>query len=162
MLVLPSVAHCLLLTAILAQVPGLFRSESALDKWAYPGSAKIASTGGKSGFDNIKMIEASAHHITTDDVDKVFAFYIKRIEELSGTKRSDWGNPEIPLNGAYSIGDKTLFVSDDSVNRPVRLIVMNIHLDGKSACVVISRGKDEKATNVHLSYYEKTISKPAE
>jgi hypothetical protein len=126
-------------------------AKAAADKpdfegWKYPGAKNVGSGEGAGG-----------HHAmlaTTDGLDKVLAFYEKKVGEKL--------TPDAPGGSGIGGGDgKAEVFQDDSVQpgtkeaRPVVVRILVRRMKEYDLTLVISRAKGEDYTHVALTYFPK-------
>lgn len=113
--------------------------------WVYPGSSLLGTGEGEvQGGNNPPIFGTSAVMMTPDTFEAVLRYY----KEEKGF-RSGREDPK----GQLPIGASSLSTSNDSRNRPLKLIIMEKRRESDCATLVISRGNDEKWTHVYFSIH---------
>ena len=82
--------------------------------------------------------------MTPDTFEAVLRYYKEEKGFRSGREDS---------KGQLPIGASSLSTSNDSRNRPLKLIIMEKRRESDCATLVISRGNDEKWTHVYFSIH---------
>ncbi len=120
--------------------------------WQYPGSMNLSGGGGGGGNSLESEAKAYACAVTKDDFDKVTAYYQKKM----GIRPQGIGGNAVVGEAIVRPGDGAHMILEDSLDRPMKLMVLNRHWQGKSVSVVITRANGESETHIAFSYYEKT------
>jgi len=160
MLLLTAIVHCLLLSGLAGMEGGAINTETILNAWQYPESRRISSAGGGGGNGREQEMKVYSCSITEADFDTVSAYYRKMMGIKPAAQEIREKEPNVVAGEVIvQAGNGVHMVLEDSLQRPLRLMILNRYWEGKTISVVISRGNGETETHIALSYHEKSVAK---
>jgi hypothetical protein len=141
-------ATALLLRPAQAAPPAQISLMQTLSAWRYPGSTQLRGASMSDGGNPlVQSIKCQAILTTADPIEKVVAFYQKKVGTPAVT-----GRPE--EKGAVKGADaRSVATQDDSAGRPVAVRVIVVNKADTSTTLVISRADAEKETHIAWLHY---------
>jgi hypothetical protein len=129
---------------------------SMLSEWKYPGSRMAGGASMSDGGNPlVQSIKCRALLATSDSVEKVVAFYTKKVQSTRAAKQRD-------SLGEVKAGDgASVSIQDDSAGRPLSVHIIVVNKVDTSTTLVISRAKDEKETHIAWLHYRR-LDAPSE
>jgi hypothetical protein len=121
-----------------------------LSEWKYPDSKMVGgATMSDGGNPLVPDVKCRAILTTPDPIEKVIAFYSKKVETPPAAGGAD---PKVEVKEADA---KAVTTQDDSDGRPITLRVIVVSKADTTTTLVISRAKEEKETHIAWSYYRR-------
>jgi hypothetical protein len=119
-----------------------------LSDWKYPGSNMLGgATMSDGGNPRVVDVKCRAILITPDPIEKVVAFYAKKLDTSP--------TPGEPGAGAAvkEADAKAVSIQDDSAGRPLTLRVFVVNRVDTTTTLVVSRAAGEKETHIAWMHY---------
>lgn len=118
-----------------------------LGEWQYPGSKFHGAESSDAAVTDISSIKSKAVLTTTDDADKVLAFYREKLKvDAEGKNLGEKPGERVTTKRSVSI-------QNNSAGRQLRLYIIAINEQGNSTTLVVSRGEGEENTNIAWSNF---------
>ena len=118
-----------------------------MHEWEYPGWEFHGAHTGDAAVSDISAIESKAVLTTSDSADKVFDFYLKKLNVDSEGKHLN------EAEGERVTSKRSILVQDASATRPHKLYIIAINEAKSSTTLVISRAEGEPKTYIAWSNY---------
>jgi hypothetical protein len=121
-----------------------------LSEWKYPDSNLLGgATMSDGGNPLVPDVKCRAILATPDPIDKVIAFYSKKVKTPPAAGGAD-------AQAAVKDADaKAVVTQDDSDGRPITLRVIVVTKADTTTTLVISRAREEKETHIAWSHYRR-------
>lgn len=121
-----------------------------LSEWIYPDSKMLGgATMSDGGNPLVPDVKCRAILATPDPIDKVIAFYLKKVETPPAAGGADAKTAVKEANA------KAVVTQDDSDGRPVTLRIIVVNKADTTTTLVISRAKGETETHIAWSHYRR-------
>ena len=121
-----------------------------LSEWKYPDSKMLGGASMSDGGNPlVPDVKCRAILTTPDPIDRVIAFYSKKVETPSAAGGAD-------AKAGVKEADATAVVTqDDSDGRPITLRVIIVNKADTTTTLVISRAREETETHIAWSHYRR-------
>ena len=118
-----------------------------LSEWQYPNSTFNGAETGDAAVSGVSSIKSKAILATKDQIEKVLAFYQKKLN-VDSTGANLGGT-----DGERVTTKRSVSIQDNSVGRPLKLYIISINEAGSSTTLTISRAEREETTSIAWSNY---------
>ena len=107
-----------------------------------------AETVDENGDRTVQSIVCKSEMTTEDDIEKVIAFYKKKLQP-----QKDEDDTDAKAEEQKNKSGRSVIIHDDSKDRPFAMHVILVNTDQSSTTLIITRGEKESKTTIDWKHY---------